>query len=79
MILVVFGSAFLFWNGNGVVGANSLWECIYFSIVTATTLGYGDYQPTSGIFQGLASFEAIFGTFMWAAFIAIFVRKYMRG
>jgi len=76
--LVVFGSAFLFWIGNGVKGANSLWECIYFSIVTATTLGSGDYHPTHGIYQGLASFEATFGTFMWAAFIAIFARKYMR-
>lgn len=75
---VVLGSALLFWVGDGVEGANSLWECMYFSIVTATTLGYGDYRPVHGPFQGLASFEAIFGTFMWAAFIAIFARKYMR-
>ena len=75
---VVFGLAFLFWLGNGVENANSLWENIYFSIVTATTLGYGDYHPKLGFYQGVASFEAIFGTFMWAAFIAIFARKYMR-
>ncbi len=76
--LVVFGFAFFFWIGNGVEGATSLWENIYFSIVTATTLGYGDYHPTYGIYQGLAGILAIFGTFMWAAFIAIFARKYMR-
>ncbi|MDD3291202.1 MAG: pentapeptide repeat-containing protein [Methanocellales archaeon] len=76
--LVVFGFAFLFWIGNGVEGATSLWENIYFSIVTATTLGYGDYHPTHGIYQGVAGILAIFGAFMWAAFIAIFARKYMR-
>ena len=75
---VVFCFAFLFWVGNGVEEANSLWENIYFSIVTATTLGYGDYHPKLGVYQGVASLEAIFGTFMWAAFIVIFARKYMR-
>lgn len=30
------------------------------------------------IYQELARFEAIFGTFMWAVFIATFARKYMR-
>jgi hypothetical protein len=49
-----------------------------FSIVTTATPGYGGYIPAPGLYQGLASFEAIFGTFMWAAFIATFARKYMR-
>jgi hypothetical protein len=53
-------------------------ECFYFSIVTAVTPGYGKYELTSWVYQVLASVEAIFGTFMWAAFIATFARKYMR-
>lgn len=37
------------------------WEtAIYFSLVTWTTLGYGDYQPSTG-YQLLAGIEAIFG------------------
>lgn len=82
--VVVLACAIIFWKFNGVVNADTLetascfWQNIYFSIVTATTLGYGDYQPKLGIFQILASAEAIFGTFMWAAFIVIFARKYMR-
>lgn len=76
--VVVFGLAFWFWRGKGVVETDSLWENIYFSIVTATTLGYGDCHPTPGFFQGLASFEAIFGSFMWAVFVVIFARKFMR-
>jgi hypothetical protein len=53
-------------------------ECFYFSIVTAVTPGYGKYELASWEYQVIASIEAIFGTFMWAAFIATFARKYMR-
>ena len=53
-------------------------ECFYFSIVTAVTPGYGKYELTSWVYQVIASIEAIFGTFMWAAFIATFARKYMK-
>jgi hypothetical protein len=53
-------------------------ECIYFSIVTAVTPGYGKYELTSWVYQVVASVEAILGTFMWAAFIATFARKYMK-
>ena len=77
-LLTVFSLAFVYWLGNGVEAANSLLEYIYFSVVTAATPGYGGYHPKPGFYQGLASFEAIFGTFMWAAFIATFARKYMR-
>jgi hypothetical protein len=70
--------AFVYWIGNGVEAAESLLECIYFSVVTAATLGCEGYNPKPGIYQGLASLEAIFGTFMWAAFITIFVGKYIR-
>ena len=83
MIFAIFYSV----NG-GIIGklpASSLpqpWsyfvECFYFSIVTAVTPGYGKYELTSWVYQVIASAEAIFGTFMWAAFIATFARKYMR-
>jgi len=49
----------------------------YFSIVTATTLGYGDYHPV-GVGRVIASIEALFGMFMWAVFLTVFARKYMR-
>ncbi|WP_297461487.1 potassium channel family protein [Thermococcus sp.] len=49
----------------------------YFSIVTATTLGYGDYHPI-GVGRAIASVEALFGMFMWAVFLTVFARKYMR-
>jgi hypothetical protein len=81
-LFVIFVFASIYWYFGGVEKAgspiNSLAECIYFSLVSAATPGYGGYQPRSGFFVWLAVFEAIFGTFMWAAFIATFARKFMR-
>ncbi len=80
----------IYYFGNGVVsstahGVKSLVSSEYFSIVTATTLGYGDLQPAlrtvlyiPQFFRMVASFEAIFGTFMWVIFLTVFARKYMR-
>lgn len=78
-ILVVF--PLLYFLGNGIISPNDhvgFWESMYFSIVTATTLGYGDLQPKPGIFCLLAAVEAIFGMFMWAIFLTVLAHKYMR-
>ncbi len=53
------------------------WDTVYFSIITITTLGYGDIHPT-GITKIFAGSEAIIGTFFWALFIIVVGRKYMR-
>ncbi|WP_167885164.1 MULTISPECIES: potassium channel family protein [unclassified Thermococcus] len=63
-------------EGSGVP-LKSFLDYVYFSIVTATTLGYGDLHPI-GIGRILASSEAIFGMFMWAVLLTVFARKYMR-
>lgn len=39
---------------------HDLADTIYFSVVTFTTLGYGDFQPSSGM-RGLAAAEALLG------------------
>ncbi len=95
-VLVVF--PFIYYFGNGIASSNPLFPLFrnpansvksvfsteYFSIVTATTLGYGDLQPALTtiyhipIFRVLAGLEAIFGTFMWVIFLTVFARKYMR-
>lgn len=46
---------FVYWIFHGVKGADTLGKCYYFSIVTATTLGYGDYHPKPGFFYSLAA------------------------
>jgi len=75
---VVFVLAFVYWLGCGVQTANSFWDNLYFSVVTAATPGYGGYRPEPGFYQILATIQAIFGTFMWATFIVTFARKFMR-
>ncbi|WP_099209265.1 potassium channel family protein [Thermococcus henrietii] len=62
---------------QGLSNSLSFLDYEYFSIVTATTLGYGDYHPI-GVGRVIASVEALFGMFMWAVFLTVFARKYMR-
>lgn len=53
-----------------------LW-CCYTSVITFTTLGYGDVHPI-GWSRVLASIETICGIFMTALFIFVFGRKMLR-
>jgi hypothetical protein len=46
-------------------------------IVNAIRPGYMGYQLLPK-YQAIAMIETIFGTFMWAAFITTFARKYMK-
>ncbi|MDF0591735.1 pentapeptide repeat-containing protein [Candidatus Methanocrinis natronophilus] len=80
-LTVVFVLGFVYWAGAGLVRGNEpleWYEYFYFSIVTAATPGYAGYTPATGFYIFLAGAQAIFGTFMWAAFIATFARKWQR-
>ncbi|WP_205859099.1 ion channel [Pleionea sediminis] len=50
---------------------------LYFSVVTFTTLGYGDLAPI-GIARALAALEAFVGSFTLALFVVVFVKKMTR-
>ena len=52
-------------------------DCLYFSVVTFTTLGYGDVTPT-GLSRIVAACEAFTGSFSLALFVVLFVRKMIR-
>ncbi len=65
-------------NGIGVDGfLNASRNYIYFSIVTFTTLGYGDLQPL-GWWRILAGLEAVFGAFSMSYFVVSWMRKVTR-
>jgi len=50
---------------------------LYFSVITFTTLGYGDILPI-GISKLFASIEALMGGFILALFVVTFVKKMTR-
>jgi len=63
---------------QGVACSRVLLDAIYFSIVTFTTLGYGDFAPSNGISRLMANFEALGGLFFTSLFLVTLVRKYGR-
>lgn len=56
---------------------DDLGDCLYFSVVTFTTLGYGDITP-HGMARPIAAFEAFAGSFTMALFVVVFVKKMTR-
>ncbi len=50
---------------------------LYYSVVTFTTLGYGDFTPV-GISRAIAAIEAFTGSFTIALFVVVFVKKMTR-
>lgn len=52
--------------------------CLYYSVLTFTTVGYGDIVPITGATRAIAAFEALSGNFIMALFVVVFVRKLAR-
>ena len=77
-VLVVLVCAGLFRYFDGIEnGVNSFGTCIYFSIVTFTTLGYGDLRPTVEM-RWLAATEAVTGMMLMAMLVVSLARKFTR-
>jgi len=56
----------------------SFGRAFYFSIITFTTLGYGDIRPAPGLGSALTALEAILGGIMMALTVLVIGRKFMR-
>jgi hypothetical protein len=50
---------------------------LYFSLVTLSTVGFGDIVPLSGPARGLATLEGIIGQFYMAVLVARLVGLYI--
>jgi hypothetical protein len=48
---------------------NDIYDCLYFSIITWTTVGFGDFVPHTKWARLLSAVEAVFGYFTMAALI----------
>ena len=53
-------------------------ECVYYSVVTFTTLGYSDEARQIWIVRPLAAAQAFIGAFMMALFVVVFGKKMTR-
>jgi hypothetical protein len=81
VMIAIFG--ILYGLGKGVDGVgddgwlNASRNYLYFSIVTFTTLGYGDLKPL-GWWRIVAGLEAVFGAFSLSYFVVSWMRKVTR-
>lgn len=66
-----------FHQTTGAYGGEPLtfWDCIYFSVVTFTTLGFGDIVSDNTAARFLVTLEVIFGYVMLGGLISIFANK----
>lgn len=51
---------------------------LYYSLITFTTVGYGDLRPIGRIFKMLSATESAIGVLLAALIIVVFARKWMR-
>lgn len=66
-------------NLNAIIQSlKDFWTCLYYSVITFTTVGYGDIRPTVGFARTLAMAEGFFGAFSMALFVLTFGRKMTR-
>jgi len=85
---VLFGLALLYWRVGHIYPSPELfnephaltfWDALYFSVVTFTTLGFGDWRPDpSHWIRYVVMSEAFIGAFLMALFIVTFARRMMR-
>lgn len=62
---------------EGLVQKIGLLDSLYMSIITYTTVGYGDYLPLGWV-RGVAAFEALSGIFITPLFLIALTRRYLR-
>lgn len=82
-LLIIFSAASLHYAHNSLLYHNKavttldFWDALYFSFVSFTTLGYGDFHPI-GIMRFVAAGEAFIGSALIALFTVIVGRKLIR-
>ena len=76
-LAIIFGFAgFYVADGGPNPDNNNFPAALYFSVVTFTSLGYGDISPV-GFSRFLAAGEALLGVFMISLFVVVFCRRMM--
>lgn len=81
-IFIIFVSALLYMQGllffkGGVITRPHFWQAFYFSVITFTTVGFGDITPV-GVAKVAVTIEALCGIFIIPLFVIGLARKYLR-
>ncbi|MBI3312632.1 MAG: hypothetical protein HYZ83_00165 [Candidatus Omnitrophica bacterium] len=80
--VVILTSAYLYHisgmiHAGGVQRPVDFFEALYFSVVTFSTVGYGDYVPLGWV-RFIAVLEAFSGIFLMPLFVICLSRRYLR-
>jgi uncharacterized protein YjbI with pentapeptide repeats len=82
VLIIFFGLIFLLLRDNFIIneeGREVTWfTYFYYSIITFTTLGFGDVVPRTTLGEVLVSIEVIFGYLMLGGLVSIFANKLAR-
>lgn len=73
VLLSVFTALYFFSNEPNL--SRNILNSMYFSVITFSTLGYGDIAPTIGITKLITSIEALTGVFFMGLILASFINK----
>jgi hypothetical protein len=66
------------YDGAAKADTRDFWTCLYFSIATWTTVGYGDVTATASAARFFAGMEALNGYLVMALFIAALVPVFQK-
>lgn len=69
----------IYHNGYSIstVSFSGFLKSLYYSVITFSTLGYGDMHPT-GFLMGISALQSLYGALITALIIVVFARKWMR-
>ncbi len=79
-LVIIFAYGMLYWFSSGVIAAGSpprtagFWECLYFSGITFSTVGYGDFLPVEHM-RFAALTEGALGVFTIGFFVVVLANR----
>lgn len=73
-VIVLFGAAYSVMQGQ-LKEADTFFDCLYFSFVTFSTLGYGDISPITKLAKAVVILEVSIGYMMGGLLVAILAKR----